>query len=223
VNHLHNYTKKQIATMLYLARCRNFPVAIEHMTFDTFINYLKIIAPDILFKAAYPFHSILLEQIFINTYPHPGASLLYNGELLYWQQEGNNQQWPAYSGTRYYWENKKFDTEAQAKKDEGPIPEGSYLVPIQRLQRRPDDLFEELKGRIFRGAWPGWERSWGDYRVWLEPQSGTNTYGRGGFSIHGGSEPGSVGCIDLVENMNIFVQKLYRYGKDMVLKVEYKK
>lgn len=43
--------------------------------------------------------------------------------------------------------------------------------------------------RNFRG-------DWGDWRVPLIPQKGTKTYGRSGFFLHGGSIPGSAGCVD---------------------------
>jgi len=33
--------------------------------------------------------------------------------------------------------------------------------------------------------------------VWLRPDINTNTYGRHGFSIHGGWKKGSAGCIDI--------------------------
>lgn len=34
-------------------------------------------------------------------------------------------------------------------------------------------------------------------RIWLKPGSDTNTYGRDGFTIHGGVSKGSAGCIDI--------------------------
>lgn len=38
---------------------------------------------------------------------------------------------------------------------------------------------------------------WGDWRITLSPLSTTDTMGRSGFFIHGGSTPGSAGCIDI--------------------------
>jgi hypothetical protein len=38
---------------------------------------------------------------------------------------------------------------------------------------------------------------WGDWRVPLIPDPGTDTKGRGGFYLHGGRRPGSGGCIDI--------------------------
>ncbi len=34
----------------------------------------------------------------------------------------------------------------------------------------------------------------------------TNTYGRDNFSIHGGTEPGSAGCIDMTGQIDKFTQ-----------------
>lgn len=41
---------------------------------------------------------------------------------------------------------------------------------------------------------------WGDYRVPLHPNDGANTFGRDGFFMHGGDDPGSAGCIDVGPN-----------------------
>jgi hypothetical protein len=37
---------------------------------------------------------------------------------------------------------------------------------------------------------------------------GTETHGRGGFFIHGGSVAGSAGCIDLTADINRFMTRL---------------
>jgi hypothetical protein len=63
--------------------------------------------------------------------------------------------------------------------------------------------------------------AWGHHRVWLHPKDGTTTFGRGGFSIHGGDDPGSAGCIDLTTNMPYFVQKFLAFGKTLDLEVKY--
>jgi len=57
----------------------------------------------------------------------------------------------------------------------------------------------------------------------LHPTTGTATLGREGFSIHGGSYPGSAGCIDLTTQMSPFVGAFRAYGSDMNLEVEYGK
>ena len=90
--------------------------------------------------------------------------------------------------------NKNFDysVESQKKKDRGPIPEGKYWV-------RPDEFWENA----FYKFWAP-DSSWGNYRITLHPFKNTETYGRGGFFIHGGSTPGSKGCVDLSGEMDGF-------------------
>ncbi|MCY1225494.1 hypothetical protein D9M72_376910 [compost metagenome] len=41
------------------------------------------------------------------------------------------------------------------------------------------------------------------------------------FTIHGGSHPGSAGCIDLTSSMNSFAKEFLYYAKDMELEVRY--
>jgi hypothetical protein len=55
-----------------------------------------------------------------------------------------------------------------------------------------------------------WAASWGDFRLTIHPFRTTDTFCRGGFFIHGGSTPGSIGCIDLTTHMNRFVADLGR-------------
>ena len=47
---------------------------------------------------------------------------------------------------------------------------------------------------------------WGFHRIWLKPVKGTKTYGRNGFTIHGGDTFASAGCIDLSKEMPDFVR-----------------
>ena len=88
----------------------------------------------------------------------------------------------------------------------GPIPEGTYYA--NQNQRQNITAFDAIAGtgigianklgaNIHRGTWNGGPISWGTSRVWLQPDANTNTYGRSGFSIHGGLTKGSAGCIDI--------------------------
>lgn len=70
-------------------------------------------------------------------------------------------------------------------------------------------------------AWPGGYMSWGDQRIWVVPVSGTETFGRSGFSIHGGLVLGSAGCIDLGIGMSDFAKVFRDSGDDMILSVNY--
>ena len=72
-------------------------------------------------------------------------------------------------------------------KDKGPIPRGSYTVHANQISN-PGRI-----GDIIRNLVRG---DWGDWRVPLIPDAGTNTFGRSDFFLHGGSLPGSAGCID---------------------------
>ena len=59
-------------------------------------------------------------------------------------------------------------------------------------------------------------------RVWLEPSNETVLNGRYGFSVHGGDEPGSAGCIDLTDGMPGFAEWYKKNGKDAVIVVKYR-
>lgn len=106
-------------------------------------------------------------------------------------------------------------------RDKGPLPEGAYLVPQARYQKRPEELWEGILNSVGRGKCKWGYTTWGNHRIWLEPQSGTEVYGRTNFSIHGGASPGSAGCIDLVVGMPAFASRFLNYGKDMILVVDY--
>ena len=90
--------------------------------------------------------------------------------------------------------------------DKGPIPEGTYYADQDQRQNITAldavvgtgiGIANKLGANIHRGAWNGGPVSWGTKRVWLRPDANTNTYGRSGFSIHGGLTKGSAGCIDI--------------------------
>jgi RHS repeat-associated protein len=69
----------------------------------------------------------------------------------------------------------------------GPIPRGDYTADISQLSNPGwvGDVLRNLLG------------DWGDWRVPLAPNSGTATFGRSGFFLHGGGSIGSAGCIDI--------------------------
>ncbi len=115
--------------------------------------------------------------------------------------------------------NNSFDysEERQMQQSVGPIPEGEYYINPQEIQYTDDrGLVDELKGIVGGGTFPGGEGSWGSARVWIKPDPVTvGGTVRGGFTIHGGSVPGSAGCIDLVEQEDEFFDKLVEYRGDM--------
>jgi RHS repeat-associated protein len=66
----------------------------------------------------------------------------------------------------------------------GPLPPGRYNI-------FPGEL--KVGGFVMLHIDP---RDWGNFRVALNPNPGTNTFGRSGFFLHGGHlRPGSEGCI----------------------------
>jgi Protein of unknown function (DUF2778) len=83
----------------------------------------------------------------------------------------------------------------QNQADLGPIPEGKYWIRLDEIQSNT------LGIRRNRGAW-------GNYWVTIHVFPGTKTFNRGGFFIHGGTTPGSIGCIDLTTEMDVFVKDL---------------
>ena len=90
--------------------------------------------------------------------------------------------------------------------NKGPIPEGTYyadqdqrqnITALDAVAGTGIGIANKLGANIHRGTWNGGPISWGTSRVWLRPDANTNTYGRSGFSIHGGLTKGSAGCIDI--------------------------
>lgn len=122
-----------------------------------------------------------------------------------------------------------YSKERQKKKNEGPIPEGGWWFDICE-QNDASNTFGRHRYVPF-----GYN-SWGDYDWPLHPDDGTETYGRGGFTIHGGKEWGSAGCIDLKGNdsaLAAFLKDVKKedccccyitvkvgYGEDKVTKTE---
>ena len=120
------------------------------------------------------------------------AAIHFSGSFLALVGGGKSFAYPAVSGKPDA--KRKFDNseERQKQKGVGPIPQGDYWIS-------PEDLWEN--------AWykSGSTSGWGNYRITLRVYPGTETHGRGGFFIHGGSVAGSAGCIDLTSKMDQFV------------------
>jgi RHS repeat-associated protein len=154
----------------------------------------------------------------------PGADVELNFDLKSLKATDANYsidmpglEWKGTSGREGY-----QSSEFQDVQDKGPIPEGQYKVDPARTQSISDiGSWDRFKGNFGGGTWPGLEKSWGEHRTWLTPSNGTNTFGRGGFTIHGGSVPGSAGCIDLTNRNNSFHNWLGNYGKPLILNVKY--
>ncbi len=139
--------------------------------------------------------------------------------LSYTDTNGNLVKIPAISGDVNY-----QDPAFQNLINKGMLPQGSYEVKQENFQRIGfvDGILGMAKAvNISVGTWPGSFPAWGSERVWLEPNSGTNTYNRTDFSIHGGLQAGSGGCIDLVGNTNTFFNFFKILGRDVTLVVDY--
>ncbi|MEI8573349.1 DUF2778 domain-containing protein [Methylomonas sp. LW13] len=74
--------------------------------------------------------------------------------------------------------------------NKGAIPSGNYTLNAQDISN-PNAI-----GDLIRNL-PGVGADWGDWRGPLTPNRGTNTFGRSGFFLHGGSIKGSAGCVDV--------------------------
>ena len=103
---------------------------------------------------------------------------------------------PAVSGKPTEQGDFDYSLERQKIADQGSIPEGEFWIQPSQLQ---ENAWYRIRNPRF---------AWGNYWITIHPYPSTQTYGRGGFFIHGGDSLGSAGCIDLAENMNQFVEAL---------------
>jgi hypothetical protein len=125
-------------------------------------------------------------------------SLLFNGTFLYIFGNRPEPSYPAVSGRPDDKKQFNYSIERQTIPGEGPIPEGQYWV-------QPSELWEN---NWFKSVFFAPRSAWGNFRLAIHPYPNTQTYTRGGFFIHGGSTPGSAGCIDLTMHMDSFIEKL---------------
>ncbi len=147
--------------------------------------------------------------------------LAFDGTKMMHVREGKVLRvWPAVSGRAGF-----QGANNQNQKDKGPLPEGRWSLKQDRHQSFPkDDKWDQTKGIFGRGKWRGGRKSWGENRFWISGPNGEKNpsrLGRSGFSIHGGDNPGSAGCIDATEYMADFTAYFKRQGKDLPLIVSY--
>ncbi|MBF0135744.1 MAG: DUF2778 domain-containing protein [Magnetococcales bacterium] len=152
--------------------------------------------------------------------PEPGlrSFMTYNGnELAHWEDGKKVKSWKGVSGAGEF-QNPMYQNQPGA----GPIPEGKWNVNQENYQSYDDlSLTQKALSLIDKGTWPGGTGPWGRRRVWLKPAPGVETYNRSGFTIHGGSTPGSAGCIDLTDQMDDFADWFKKHGQDVPLFVRY--
>jgi hypothetical protein len=147
-------------------------------------------------------------------------ALIFDGRFLTMRMPGGNAAFPAVSGAALSEvigavvrvTNKippntinvdgklfNYSRERQKIKDQGPIPAGMYWIDPSQLVKNTERWYGS--DRFNR-------RSWGNWRITIHPYPFTPVWQRGGFFIHGGDEPGSIGCIDLWVRMDSFVSRL---------------
>lgn len=153
-----------------------------------------------------------------------GVILLFNGSTLSLVDNGHTVfSAPAVSGRPLA--NGHFDYSVARQKmgSTGPIPVGNYKINPLATQWWSSQSYMQRTAAIFKkGTWPGGLISWGAARTWITPD-GANVYGRSGFTIHGGVEPGSAGCIDLYGSEVRFFRTLENYSNlnSIPLQVKY--
>lgn len=139
-----------------------------------------------------------------------GTPILGNDRLTF---DGYALTWHGASSKSYTGFSGPADEGAkESEKDIGPTPQGKYAVDpanIEDLQPSPD---------------------WGKHRVRIEPYKATVDRMtecfkllRTGMYIHGGSEKGSHGCIELNNDADEddFFARLKRYGRKIELEIKY--
>lgn len=154
-----------------------------------------------------------------------GEHLNFNGcRLVYYDDNGNEvRSWQAVSGLP------GTSREDQFKYGIGPIPEGTYTVDPSQSTYRFDgkvvnNPFSAIPPAVFIPSHPVWYnddglgRAWGNYRT---PIIGPNAPGRtGGYFLHGGSTPGSAGCIDMTSDNDAFHKWFRSHGRKLTLHVK---
>ena len=108
--------------------------------------------------------------------------LTFDGSNLVPSDEtGTRLNIPAVSGKIGYQDQRYTDF-----RNHGPIPEGAYSFSVDDIQT--PSFLDSFLSPLGLGAWPahgGNEVGWGLVRAPLSPDVTTNTFGRGGFFIHG--------------------------------------
>ena len=165
---------------------------------------------------------------------YASETLEFNGtDLTFNYQTGNELEgtlarqsisFPAVSGRPL--ENGTFDysLSRQGIENVGPLPAGVYQVDPDGFQHL--DVVNEVLGYlnfvgIKAGRFPGGVYAWGVVRNDIHGFSAIRP--KGGFTIHGGLDPGSAGCIDLCNGAYPFYLSVSKYsrGNSIPLHVDY--
>lgn len=141
--------------------------------------------------------------------------IIFDGEnvTIYDDDKHPIRSWPAVSGRP------GTTKDDQHIKGRGPIPEGSYTLDPNKT-----DKLNPFDPRDYDWWITGGPYAWGWERVPIDPDEGTNTYGRGGFFVHGGKVPGSAGCVDLTSYADDFFDYFNQnYSEPVPFLVDYGK
>jgi len=142
--------------------------------------------------------------------PEQGDHLEYDGHnLILCDEEGFiKDMWTATSGLP------RSKPQDQGRPNYGPLPQGEYVVNPRKI-----DYLDESD------HWsPG---DWGESRVPIIATPETKKeqlekeIDRGGFFVHGGKKPGSLGCLDLGQDEERFFDTLEQYNWELELEVDY--
>jgi RHS repeat-associated protein len=174
---------------------------VEKMQYDTFDKNGKLVSSQMLQGVKF--------------------GLVFNGTgLTQLRADGTTRTIPAVSGRVSGWG--EVNPGQQGDRNRGPIPEGTYTFNRSDIQtfNGPNYDINLIATALGRG-WRGGPRAWGTQRAFLNPAAGTNTRGRYGFSIHGGAVPGSAGCIDLCDMVNVFFSEIPRDANEIPVDVDY--
>ena len=157
--------------------------------------------------------------------PTRPGSLQFDGGNLIWLENGKPvKYYPAQSGHNAFQSSQYTNVS-----DDGPIPEGYYMLNKNSGQDYKENLWYKLKrhqpiASITTNDWKSTPAAWGHQRIPIQPREGTNTFGRHSMYIHGGDNGfGSAGCIDLERGMPEFYKDWQNYNNDLSLEVKYPK
>ena len=158
--------------------------------------------------------------------------LWFSGTRLYLVNGAATQSWLAVSGkakavdaTGIKFE---YSKTAQASKDHGPLPAGEYGIrtgDIRTYQHTGSTYAKAMAYLVLEqktdylkrinNAWGKMEGATGRIVPILNRRGGTDyAEGRNRCWIHGSDFPGSIGCIDLSENMDAFLDSLLKLRFD---------
>jgi hypothetical protein len=157
------------------------------------------------------------DLVVAETVPAAGAGALplavdrltFDGYILRWNS-ATNVDYDAFSG-------QPDESAKESDKDLGPIPQGLFAIDPANIENMNPSQADII-------------RDWGAQRVRAEPYSATVKrmvdcfkLVRTGLYIHGGSEKGTSGCIEINDKKQhaAFFAKLKTYGKKIELEVKY--